>query len=71
MPGFWRGGYGEFLTAARRSPKALLLGAGPYLDGVSTEADGPTVRVKVRIDEAQTAELVRRLQALARPAPTR
>lgn len=57
----------EFLMAAKRSPKALLLGAGPYLDGVAVAADGPQARVKVNIDQAQTAELIRRLQALVRP----
>jgi hypothetical protein len=53
----------EFLAAAKRSPKALLLGAGPYLDGIRAKATGPTVRVQVAIDQAQTAELMRRLQA--------
>jgi hypothetical protein len=53
----------EFLAAAKRSPKALLLGAGPYLDGIRAEAEGPTARVRVGIDQAQTAELLRRLQA--------
>lgn len=55
----------EFVTAAKRSPQALLLGAGPYLDGVRAEAEGPSARVKLSIGEAQTAELVQRLKALA------
>ena len=53
----------EFLVAAKRSPKALLLGAGPYLDGIRADASGPTVRVRAAIDQAQTAELMRRLQS--------
>jgi hypothetical protein len=58
----------EFLTAAKRSPKALLLGAGPYLDGIRAQAEGPTARIRIGIDEAQTGELVRRLQALKKGA---
>ena len=57
----------QFLVAARKSPKALLLGAGPYLDGISVAAEGAEARVKLALDAAQTAELVRRLGQLRAP----
>jgi hypothetical protein len=56
----------EFLRAARKSPRALLLGAGPYLDAIRVVADGAEVVVTVELDQAQTAELASRLEALAR-----
>jgi hypothetical protein len=56
----------QFLRAARKSPRALLLGAGPYLDGIRVAADGAEVIVTVELDAAQTAELATRLEALAR-----
>jgi hypothetical protein len=55
-----------FLEAARRNPQALLLGAGPYLEAITAEAKGPTLLVKIRLDEARTRELATRLASLAR-----
>ncbi len=55
-----------FLRAARKSPEALLVGAGPYLDRVSSQANGPRALVRVDLDEAQTGELVQRLVGLLR-----
>ena len=55
-----------FLAAARKSPQALLLGAGPYLDGVSAESKGAAVLVRLRLDEARTRELAARLASFLR-----
>jgi hypothetical protein len=55
-----------FLRAARKSPEALLVGAGPYLDRISSQATGPRALVRVNLDEAQTAELIQRLVGLLR-----
>jgi hypothetical protein len=60
-----------FLKEARRSPQALLVGAGPYLDAVSTEVQGPTVRVRVALTPVQTEDLVARLVGLLRLARSR
>jgi hypothetical protein len=57
-----------FVRDARASPQALLLGAGPYLEGISASADGPQVRIHVALDEARTNDLVTRLLGLARLA---
>jgi hypothetical protein len=55
-----------FLRAARKSPEALLIGAGPYLDGVSARADGPRALLRVQLSEPQTLELANRAAGLLR-----
>ena len=55
-----------FLRAARKSPEALLVGAGPYLDRISSEASGPRALVRLDLDEGQTGELIQRLVGLLR-----
>jgi hypothetical protein len=50
-----------FLRAARKSPEALLIGAGPYLDAITGKAEGPRALVRVDLDEVQTGELLQRL----------
>lgn len=54
-----------FVKAARQSPQALLLGAGPYLDGIHTKSDGPRALVRLSLGQAQTLELANRLAGLA------
>lgn len=56
----------SFVTEAKRNPQVLLLGAGPYLDALSTRADGPNARFRASLGEAQTRELLERLKGLAR-----
>jgi hypothetical protein len=53
---------------AKRNAKALMLGLAPYLDAVTAEADGPTLRLKLTLGEAQTRDLVDRLMGLVRAA---
>ncbi len=55
-----------FLKAARKSPEALLIGAGPYLDGIKAQASGPRALLSVELSEAQTIELVNRAVGLLR-----
>jgi hypothetical protein len=55
-----------FLQAARKSPEVLLVGAGPYLDRISSQASGPRALVRLDLDEAQTGELIQRLVGLLR-----
>jgi hypothetical protein len=56
----------SFVREAKKSPQALLLGAGPYLDVVRAEAAGSTATVKIRLDEPLTRELVNRLSGFLR-----
>jgi hypothetical protein len=55
-----------FLRAARKSPEALLIGAGPYLDRISSQASGPRALVRLDLDEKQTTELIQRVVGLLR-----
>jgi hypothetical protein len=55
-----------FLRAARKSPEALLIGAGPYLDGISASAEGSRSLLRVTLSEPQTLELVNRAAGLLR-----
>ena len=56
-----------FLRAARKSPEALLIGAGPYLDGITQQGRaGRAPCSRVELSEAQTLELVNRAVGLLR-----
>jgi hypothetical protein len=55
-----------FVRGAKQSPQALLLGLGPYLDAVTAQADGPTVRLEVALSAGQTEDLVTRLSGLVK-----
>jgi hypothetical protein len=55
-----------FVREAKKNPQVLLLGAGPYLDALSVRADGPHLRMRLDLSEAQTADLASRLAGLAR-----
>jgi hypothetical protein len=56
----------SFVREAKKSPQALLLGAGPYLDAVRADASGSTATVKIHLDEPLTRELVTRLGGFLR-----
>jgi hypothetical protein len=58
--------FDTFLRAARKSPQALLIGAGPYLDGITSKADGPRALIGLELSETQTLELVNRAVGLLR-----
>jgi hypothetical protein len=58
--------FDTFLRAARKSPQALLIGAGPYLDGIKSKAEGPRARIELELSEPQTLELVNRAVGLLR-----
>jgi hypothetical protein len=60
------GRFDAFLRAARKSPEALLIGAGPYLDAITSRADGPRALVQVELDQARTGELLQRLMGFLR-----
>jgi hypothetical protein len=55
-----------FVREAKKSPQALLLGAGPYLDAVRADSAGSSATVKLRLDEPLTRELVNRLSGFLR-----
>ena len=60
------------VRAAKQSPQVLLMGVGPYLDGVSARATDVTAEIAIKLSEAQVADGVERLRALlalARQAP--
>ena len=62
----------EAIQAAKQSPQVLLMGIGPYLDGISARAVDVTSEIEIRLSDAQIADGVERLRAfltLARQAP--
>jgi hypothetical protein len=62
----------DAVRAARRSPQVLLMGVGPYLDGIAARATGVTTEITVNLSQGQVTDGVERLRALltlARQAP--
>lgn len=55
---------GDALVAAKRSPQALLMGVGPYLDGITAKATDVSCEIGVRLSPSQTSDGVERLRAL-------
>ena len=55
---------GEAILAAKKSPQALLLGVGPYLDGITAKAADMTCELTVRLSPSQASDAVDRLRAL-------
>jgi hypothetical protein len=53
---------------SKRNAKVLMMGLGPYLDALEARADGPLLRVKLALPEAQLKDLLERLGGLARLA---
>jgi hypothetical protein len=62
----------EAIQAAKQSPQVLLMGIGPYLDGIGARAVDVTSEIVVRLSDAQIADGLERLRAfltLVRQAP--
>jgi len=55
---------GDAVLAAKKSPQVLLMGVGPYLDGVTAKATDATCEVGVRLSPTQASDGVDRLKAL-------
>ena len=53
------------LREARRNPRILMMGLGPYLDAVSVKAAGPSVVVAVKLTASQAGDLAGRLRGRA------
>ncbi len=54
----------RFALEARQSPQVLLLGLGPWLQGVRVVAEGPQVTAHVQLSPDQTQTLIERLTGL-------
>jgi hypothetical protein len=51
------------IKAAKKSPEMLMLGLGPYLDGVSARASGVTCEMTLKLAREQVIDLFARLRA--------
>jgi hypothetical protein len=54
----------EALRDAKRNAQVLMLGLGPYLDGVTARASDKTFELKATLNEAAVDDLIVRLQGL-------
>jgi hypothetical protein len=52
------------LRDAKRDPRLLMLGIGPDLDGVVSQAEGRTFSLRVKLGEDQVSDLLQRARAL-------
>ncbi len=62
----------EAIKDARKSPQVLLMGMGPYLEGIQARAIDVTSEIVIQLTDAQVADGIERLRAfltLARQAP--
>jgi len=53
----------QTLRDASKNAEVLMLGLGPYLDGVSTKANGTSFEVRASLSEAQASDLLARAAA--------
>jgi hypothetical protein len=53
------------LRDAKRDPQVLMLGLGPYLDGITAHAADRTLEIRAALGEAALDDLVTRLKGLA------
>jgi hypothetical protein len=53
----------EAIRAARRSPQVLLMGIGPYLDGVTARTVDVSAQITIKLSQGQVADGVERLRA--------
>ena len=53
----------ETLRDAKRNAQILMLGLGPYLDGVTTRASDKRFEMHASLNEAQVDDLLSRLRA--------
>lgn len=56
----------NYLREAKQSPKLLLMGLGPWLEGITARSEGPQVHVQMRLDAAAAQSMADRLVALIR-----
>jgi hypothetical protein len=54
---------GNAIRAAKKSPQVLLMGIGPYLDGVSARTVDVSSEIVVALSQAQVADSIERLRA--------
>jgi hypothetical protein len=54
----------ESLRDAKRNPQVLMLGLGPYLDGISARAVDRTFELRAKLSEAAVDDLVGRIAAM-------
>ena len=55
---------GDAIRAAKQSPQVLLIGVGPYLDGIVARTVGVSSEIVIKLSEAQVTDGVERLRAL-------
>lgn len=55
---------GDAIRAAKQSPQVLLMGVGPYLDGIVARAVDVSSEIVIKLSEAQVMDGVERLRAL-------
>lgn len=53
----------DAVVTAKRSPQVLLLGLAPYLDGISSRAEGVGCELTLRLSDSQTNDAIERLRA--------
>lgn len=53
----------DAVRAAKQSPQVLLMGVGPYLDGVTARANGVSAEVMVNLTTPQVNDSIERLRA--------
>ena len=58
----------NYVRQAKQSPKLLLMGLGPWLNGIATRVRGPQVNVTVKLDASQTQSVADQLSALIQMA---
>jgi len=54
----------DTIRTAKKDPRVLLLGVGPYLDGISTRTAGPSSEVTLRLPADRVGDVVDRLRAV-------
>ena len=54
----------DYLREAKQSPKLLLMGIGPWLEGIAAVAQGPNVSVTMQLNPSQAQGMADRLTAL-------
>lgn len=54
----------NYIREAKQSPKLLLMGIGPWLEGVAARAQGPNVTVSLQLNAGQAQAMADRLAAL-------
>jgi len=58
----------NYIREAKQSPKLLLMGVGPWLDGLVARSEGPLVQIELKLDAAQAQSMADRLAALMKLA---